>query len=115
MSPSSDVSGRGKERELDVGSWGTFFIWIGVALLAGFPWGVWLIGVGAIVLGTQGLRRFLGLRVETFWLVVGCLFVLGGISGLAELQLGLAIIPVLCIVAGAGLIANALRHTRSAT
>ncbi len=103
------------EKQLDVGTWGIFFVWIGAALLASLPWGVWLVGTGAIVVGAQIARHYIGSPVEIFWLVVGALFVLGGVSELAELDRHFAIIPIVCITAGAGLIASALRASRRQT
>jgi hypothetical protein len=38
------------------------------------------------------------------------LFVIGGVAQLAHLELHIAIIPIRCIIAGAGLLVNALRH-----
>ncbi len=95
------------ERQLDAGTWGVFFLWIGISLLAHVPWGIWLLGVGLIILGAQLARRMLELRVDGFWLVAGGLFVLGGISDIAPFGLGVAVIPTLCIVAGVVLLARA--------
>lgn len=100
------------EKRLDLGSWGAFFVWTGVAFLAPLSWGVWLLGVGVIILGTQLYGRLIDLRVEGFWLVAGSLFLIGGIWELAGLERRLAIIPIVCIVAGAGLLASALRRPR---
>ncbi len=100
-----------KEKQLDAGVWGVFFLWIGISLLAHLPWGVWLLGVGVITLGAQFARKLLDLRLDVFWLVAGALFLLGGLSEIAPFGMSFAIIPVLCIVAGIGLLARALtRH-----
>lgn len=103
---------RASEKQLELGTWGAFFIWIGVALFASLPWGVWLLGVGVIVLGAQLARRIAAMRVEAFWIVAGVLFLVGGISQLAKLELDIPIIPILCILAGVGLLASALRRPR---
>lgn len=100
------------EKRLVLGSWGAFFIWTGVAFLALLPWGVWLLGVGAIILGTQLYRRQIALQLEGFWLVAGSLFLIGGLWELAGLERRLAVIPIVCILAGAGLLASALRRPR---
>lgn len=100
------------EKRLDLVSWGAFFIWTGVAFLAPLSWGVWLLGLGVIVLGTQLYRRQIALHVEGFWLVAGGLFLIGGIWELAEFERRLAIIPVVCILAGVALLASALRGPR---
>jgi hypothetical protein len=41
-----------------------FFLWAGIALVAGLGWGVGLLGVGLITLGGQAVRRYLGLALE---------------------------------------------------
>ncbi|HEU4733321.1 MAG TPA: hypothetical protein VFT22_35760 [Kofleriaceae bacterium] len=100
------------ERRMDLGSWGAFFIWTGIAFLAPLSWGVWLLGVSVVILGTQLYRRQIALHLEGFWLVAGCLFLIGGVWELAGLERRLAIIPIVCILAGAGLLASALRRPR---
>jgi len=69
---------RGLTKKLEAAGWGLFFIWIGIALLADVGWGVGLLGVGIIILGAQVSRRYL------------------------------ALVPILCIVAGVALLASAL-------
>lgn len=109
MSPDRPTHNRDPmEKQLDVGTWGAFFLWLGISLLAPLSWGVWLLGVGLIILGAQLARRMVALRVEVFWLVAGALFVLGGISEIGPFGFGIAIIPVLCIAAGVGLLAKAV-------
>ena len=109
IEPSAEKRGM-TEKRIDGAVWGSFFVWIGIALLASLSWGVWLLGAGVIVLGAQVVRRLVALRLETFWIIAGVLFVIGGIAELAHLALDIAIIPILCIIAGAGLLVNALRH-----
>ncbi len=94
-------------KKLEAAVWGLFFIWIGIALLADVGWGVGLLGVGVIILGAQVSRRYLALKPEGFWVVVGFLFVVGGVWELFHVQL--ALVPILCIVAGIALLASALR------
>jgi hypothetical protein len=79
--------------------WALFFIWIGVALLLNVGTGVTLLGIGAITLGMQLVRRSQALDLEVFWVVVGLLFVLAGIWALSGTELPL--LPILLIVAGA--------------
>ncbi len=113
MTDSTGDRSRTSEKQLELGTWGAFFIWMGVALFASLAWGVWLLGVGVIVLGAQLVRRLAAMRVETFWLVAGALFMLGGIFRLARLGgVDIPIIPILCVVAGLGLLANAFRRSR---
>ena len=60
---------RGAERgslagRLDAIGWGAFFIWIGIALLADFGWGLALLGIGLITLAGQVTRWFYRLELE---------------------------------------------------
>ena len=106
---------RPSEKQIEQATWGVFFVWIGLALLASLPWGVWMIGLGVIILGAQVSRRLAALRLEAFWIAVGALFVIGGVSEIARLQLHIAIIPALCIVVGVGLLTSVLRHASSSS
>ncbi len=101
-----DANRRASTKKLEAAGWGLFFIWIGIALLADLGWGVGLLGVGIIILGAQVARRYLALKAEGFWVVVGFLFVVGGVWELFHVQL--ALVPILCIVAGLALLASAL-------
>lgn len=98
------------EKQIEQATWGVFFVWIGLALLASLPWGIWMIGVGVIIFGAQVSRRLATLRLEAFWIAVGALFVIGGVSEIAKFQLDIAIIPALCILVGVGLLTSVLRR-----
>ncbi len=99
-----------KEKQLDAGTWGVFFLWIGISFLAHLAWGIWLLGTGVIIVGSQLARRMLDLRFDGFWLVAGALFLLGGISEIAPFGINIALIPALCIIVGIVLLARALRR-----
>jgi hypothetical protein len=95
-------------RKLDAGAWGLFFIWTGIALLAGIDWGFGLLGVGIITLGGQLARKYFGLTFEGFRVVVGVLFFAGGVWELLSVRIGL--VPIVLIIAGAALLASAVRR-----
>lgn len=95
-------------RVIDSAGWGLFFLWVGVALLLDIGWGPGLIGVGVITLGGQVARRYYGLSIESFWVAVAVLFVLGGVWEL--LQIRVSLVPVLAIVAGVVLLISAMRR-----
>ena len=104
-------SNRELARKLDAAGWGLFFIWIGIAALASVGWGVTLLGVGVITLGGQLARKHSGFSVEGFWLFVGLLFVTSGLwtaLGLGRAAKPWALVPIVCIVAGAALLFSAL-------
>ncbi|MGB2981475.1 MAG: hypothetical protein WBC77_09525 [Candidatus Zixiibacteriota bacterium] len=92
-------------RKLDAVGWGLFFIWVGIAFLADLGMGVGLLGVGLITLGGQVARRHFNLNLEGFWVVVGLLFVVGGLWNLIEAKI--ALVPLLLIVAGLAVLVSA--------
>lgn len=89
-------------RKLDALGWGVFFVWIGIVLMAGFSAGWTLTGIGLIILTVQAARTASGLKLETFWVVVGGCFLLGGIGQIANARIGL--VPVFLILAGLAVI-----------
>jgi hypothetical protein len=94
-------------RQIDSAGWAVFFIWVGVALLAHIPWGWFLVGVGVLVLGAQAARRQMNLKVETSGIVIGLLFLVGGVWELLALQWPL--IPILLILLGVYLLQKSVR------
>jgi hypothetical protein len=82
--------------------WGLFFIWVGIALVMDVGFGVGLLGVGIITLGGQAARHVFNLKLESFWVIVGLCFVLGGLRELFEPRLPLG--PTLLILAGVAVI-----------
>lgn len=92
-------------KKLDAVGWGLFFIWVGIAFLADLGTGVGLLGVGVITLGGQVARKHYNLNVEGFWVVVGLLFVVGGVWNL--IQAKVALVPLLLIAAGLAVLVSA--------
>ena len=99
---------RGMGRRLDAAGWGLFFIWVGVSLLADLSWGIGLIGVAAIIFLKPTARVFFGRALESFWVVVGVIFLLGGIWELFQVQVSL--VPVLLIAVGGALLLSLFRR-----
>jgi len=97
---------RATAHKLDAIGWGLFFMWIGIALLTNLGWGVGLVGVGILILGGQMARRYMALGFQTFWALVGALFVIGGVWQMLSLRVSL--IPILFILAGVALFVSAL-------
>ena len=102
----SAAGGHSNAHKLDVLEWSFFFIWIGIALLSNLSWGIGLLGVGIIILGKQATRKYMALKFETFGVVCGVLFVLGGVWELLSVRISL--VPVVCIAAGVALLLSAL-------
>jgi len=104
---SPDNSGE-RSRQIDSAAWAVFFIWVGVTMLAHVPWGWFLIGVGALILGAQLCRWQIGLKVDGFGVACGLIFLAGGAWDLLALQWPLA--PVLLILLGGYLLRKAVWH-----
>ena len=86
----------------DAAGWALFFIWVGIAWLADFSLGVGLLGVAAITLGMQAIRKASGVPVEGFWVLVGIGFAVAGLWQWLDVQLPLA--PLVFIGVGIGLL-----------
>jgi hypothetical protein len=95
-------------RRLGAAGWGLFFIWAGVSTLADLGWGVGMLGAAAIILMVQATRRFIGLRIEAFWVAVGSAFLVGGIWDLYRIEASL--VPVVLIVVGGALLLSVIRR-----
>ena len=92
-----------RERLLDSVAWAIFFIWVGASWLAGLESGYVLLGIGIVTLLAQAVRRLVGLRLEGFWLLIGCGFFAAGYWELWNVGVPLA--PIVLIGAGIGLLA----------
>ena len=102
--------GRGAEKKLAAVGWGLFLLWVGVAMLLGFGTAAGLLGVGVITLGVQAMRRYAGLALEGFWVVIGVLFTLGGLGALYEVDV--PIVPIVLVSGGVLLLVSVLRRDR---
>ena len=104
------ISAAELDQRLDAAGWGLFFLWVGIALLLDVGWGIGLLGVGIITLGEQAARRYIGISLDGFWVVVGLLFLAGGMWELAQIQASM--VPFLVILAGVAIFASAFRKRR---
>ena len=86
----------------DAVGWALFFIWVGIAWLADVGLGIGLLGVAAITLGMQAVRKSAGVPVERFWILVGIGFAVAGLWQWLDIQLPLA--PIVLIVIGLALL-----------
>jgi hypothetical protein len=93
--------------KLDVTGWGLFFIWLGIAFLLNLSVGISMLGIGVITLVMQGIRIQKKIKVEVFWVVIGILFVLGGLWELFRPDVPL--VSVVLIIAGVALLLSILR------
>jgi hypothetical protein len=89
-----------------------FAWWVGVALLADVGWGVGLVGAGLVVAGGQAWRKRLGAKVDQFWVIIGLLFAVVGVSSILGLRVD--VVPLLFIAVGVYLLASTWRAHRRA-
>lgn len=88
--------------KFEAAGWALFFIWVGIAWLADMGLGVGLLGVAAITLGMQAIRRVAGVPVEGFWVLVGLGFAVAGLWQWLGVQKPLA--PFVLIALGVALL-----------
>jgi hypothetical protein len=84
--------------KFDAAGWALFFIWVGVDWLADVGLGIGLLGVAAITLGMQAIRKVSGVRVEGFWVLVGLGFAVAGLWQWIGSEMPLA--PIILIAIG---------------
>lgn len=66
-----------------------------------------LLGVGIITLGEQAARRYFRIGLDGFWVVVGVLFLAGGMWELAQIRISM--VPFLMILVGLAVLASAVK------
>jgi hypothetical protein len=93
-------------RKVDAAAWALFFIWTGIAVWTNLGLGGAMLGVGLIMIAALAMRKYLGLKMEAVWLVVGVLFIVGGLWGMLDMKVPLG--PILLIVAGVAILIAAL-------
>lgn len=93
---------------LNAAGWGLFFVWLGIVFLGNFTFGVTMLGIAAVTLGMQGVRKLFALPFEGFWLFVGLVFLLGGVWDYLNPRLPLA--AVVFFILGALLLAQVMKR-----
>jgi len=107
----SGAGDRDLAHKLDVTGWALFFIWLGIALLLNLSVSISLLGIGVITLVMQGIRIQKKIKSEVFWVVIGILFVLGGLWELFRPDVPL--VSIVLIIAGVALLLSLLRKKTS--
>lgn len=105
---------RALDRQLEGISWALFLIMIGgLWLIPNVPGGVWLIGVGVIMLGLNVARYLNGIRMGLFSSLLG---VLALALGIAELfGLNWPVLPMILILIGANILYDVVGRVSTRT
>lgn len=84
--------------KFEAAGWALFFVWVGIAWLTEVGLGIALLGVAAVTLGMQAIRKAYGVPVEGFWVFVGLGFAVAGLWQWLEIDVPLA--PIVLIAIG---------------
>jgi hypothetical protein len=74
--------------KIEATGWGLFFLWVGVAIIAGVGWGIALLGTGFISLGVQFARRLSALPVDRWGAGFGVCLSVAGLTQWLDVPLG---------------------------
>lgn len=103
----STIQSGSTESRLEAAGWGLFLLWVGLAFIFDFGSDIGLLGVGFITLAMQWLRKYFGLALDGFWVVIGLIFTIGGLSAL--MNANIQIVPVTLVLAGIFLLASVFK------
>ena len=101
------------DKRLDSIGWALFLLMIGGLLLmpkGKLPEGTWLIGTGIIIIGLTIVRYFYHLKISTFWVILGIIALIIGITD--TVGVSLPVFPILLIIIGASIIFKMLFRKR---
>jgi hypothetical protein len=99
-------------KRLEEVAWALFLIMTGALWLAPDAWvpeGTWLAGLGLILLGLNAARRFNGLKIEGFGIVVGVAALAAGIGRIVGREI--PFVPIFLILLGTAMTIKALAGT----
>ena len=92
---------------LDVLGWGIFFLMTGVLMLfPGLPEGIWLVGLGVLLLGLAAVRVALGLAIEWFGVILGAGALIAGFGTIAGIYI--PVFALFLVACGLAIIAGVL-------
>jgi hypothetical protein len=100
-------------KQIDAISWGLFFIMIGgIGLIPAekVPQGIWLIGVGLIMVGNNIVRYFYRIKMIGFTVVLGIIALLAGIGD--YLGIDVPVFPLLLVLVGISIIIGFLKDKK---
>jgi len=97
-------------KPLEAAGWGMVLLWLGITSLFALGWPIFLIGLGVIALAMQGLRAMLQVPVEGFWLILGVIFIVAGVS--ESFGTRFPFVPVALILFGLAALYDAFKKLR---
>lgn len=98
-----DPTKQALDQQLERVGWGLFLIMIGgLAFVPSVPSGIWLVGVGLIMLGINAARYANGIPMSNFTMVLGAIALLSGLGSMTGMSL--PVWPLLVILIGANII-----------
>ena len=99
-----------KAKLLEAAGWGLLLVWLGITLLLAIGGPIFLIGTGVIVLTLQTVRANWNLETETFWLILGVVFVGAGVA--ESFGLGVSPVPLALILLGLAVLYDVYKRTQ---
>ena len=100
------AEGKKLDKKIEAIAWSLFLLWVGAAWLLNLGANIGSIGVGIIILGAQAVRKYFKVKIETFWLVIGVLFVISGLGIFSGINIPL--IPLVFIAIGTKFLHSAI-------
>ena len=108
MNDKSEISGK-----ITSVGWGLFLVWVGASFFIALSPGISLIGVAVIILGAQLARKKFQLNFEFFWIALGVILLVSGLSEFSGIELPRNyIFPMLLIAAGLGVLYSVTQDKR---
>ena len=96
---------------LDVLGWGIFFLMTGVLMLfPSLPEGMWLVGLGVLLLSLAAVRVALGLAIEWFGVILGAGALIAGFGTIAGIYI--PVFALFLVACGLAIIAGVLSKGR---
>lgn len=109
----SHTRGSALDHRLNDVGWGLFLVLMGVLWLlpsGAVPDGTWLLATGALLLGLNVARRWMGIPVHRVGLLLGVLAMIAGVAAIVDFTEPL--LPAALVVAGAWIVFQPLLARR---
>ncbi len=91
---------------LEIASWGALLLWVGFCFIVEIRWGVGLLGVAVVILGSQAIRAITKLGIQGGWVIFGSLFAGAGLWHIVDV--GVDFGPIVLVAAGVAVLLTAV-------